>query len=185
MTPNDRCLADTQVPITPGSDNNHVRILQTPGRVVILHEKIHDFRIVALAPPSGSPVRLRQWLGVSRGRWEGDTLLVETTSFRADAEHLGSGAGRLVLERFTRRGAGTLDYSFTVTDPSVWTRSWTASMPWRRAAGPRFEYACHEGNYSMTNLLAASRALDAAVDAVGGTGPVRPRSARRGVNARR
>ena len=184
MAPNDRCLVDAQVPVTPGSDNNHVRILQTPGQVVILHEKIHDWRIIPLAPRSGSPVRLRQWLGVSRGRWEGDALVVETTSFRADAEHLGSGAGRHVVERFTRRGAGTLDYSFTVTDPSVWTGSWTASVPWRQAEGPSFEYACHEGNYSMTNLLAASRALDAAVDAAGGTGPVRPPSARHGGNAR-
>ena len=184
MTPNDRCLVDAQVPITPGSDNNHVRILQTPGRVVLLHEKIHDFRIIPLARPSGAPARIRQWLGVSRGRWEGDTLVVETAGFHPAADHLGSGAGRRVVERFTRRGPDAIDYSFTVTDPGVWTRSWTAAVPWRRAAGPRFEYACHEGNYSMTNLLAASRALDAALAAVGGMGPVRPRGARPGADAR-
>ena len=157
MELNDRCILDAQVPVTPSSDNNHIRILQSPGYVVLLHEKIHDSRIIPVARQPDLPDRVRQWLGVSRGRWEGDTLLVETNNFHADANHLGSGVHRSVVERLTRRGADAMEYTFTVTDPSVWTRPWSAMVPWRPAEGPLFEYACHEGNYSMTNLLRSSR----------------------------
>ncbi len=170
----DRCIVDRQAPILSSSDNNHVQILQSPGYVVLLHEKIHDFRIVPVTPRPHLPGVVRQWLGVSRGRWEADTLVVETTGFRADAEYLGSGVGRHVVERFTRRGDDRLEYAFTVTDPTVWTRPWSAAAPWRSADGPLFEYACHEGNYAMANLLAGSRAVDSAFAAAGGVGPIRP-----------
>ena len=150
---NDRCLVDRQVPITSSSDNNHVQILQSPGYVVILLEKIHDARIVPVTDQPDLPDHVRQWLGVSRGRWDGDTLVVETKNFDARADFLGSGVDRQVVERFTRRGEDAIEYSFTVTDLSTWTRPWSAMVPWRAAEGPLFEYACHEGNYSMTNIL--------------------------------
>ena len=98
---------------------------------------------------------------MSRGRWEGDTLVVETQNFHPQADYLGSGANRHVVERFTRRGADAIEYSFTVTDASVWTRPWSAMAPWNAVEGPLFEYACHEGNYGMTNLLTGSRAVEA------------------------
>lgn len=160
LEPNARCILDRQVPIISSSDNNHVQILQTPGYVVILQEKIHDFRIVPVPDQPDLPDQVRQWLGVSRGRWEGDTLVVETKNFHAQADFFGSGVDRHVVERFTRRGEDAIEYSFTVTDPSVWTRPWSAMVPWRAAEGPLFEYACHEGNYSMTNILSSSRAVE-------------------------
>ena len=158
--PNDRCLVDTQVPIAPSSDNNHVHILQSPGYVVILQEKIHDARIIPVTDQPDLPDHVQQWLGVSRGRWEGDTLVVETKNFHPQADYLGSGANRYVVERFSRRGADALEYSFTVTDPTVWTRPWSAMVPWRMATGPIFEYACHEGNYSMPLMLRGARAVE-------------------------
>ena len=161
MEPNDRCIVDRQVPVASGGDNDHVRLLQLPGYVVILQEKIHDFRIVPVTGDSDLSDGIRQWLGVSRGRWEGETLVVETTSFHVQADYLGSGPDRHVVERFTRQGENVIEYTFTVTDPSVWTRPWTATMPWRAAEGPLFEYACHERNYSMTNMLVGSRAVEA------------------------
>ncbi|MXZ72008.1 MAG: hypothetical protein F4Z04_10995 [Acidobacteria bacterium] len=161
MEPNDRCIADRQVPVRAAGENDHVQILQAPGYVVILRERIHDFRIIPVADRPGLPDGVRQWLGVSRGRWEGATLVVETTNFHPEAQYLGSGPHGHVVERFTRRGENSLEYTFTVTDPSVWTRPWTATLPWRATDGPLFEYACHEGNYSMTNLLVSARAVEA------------------------
>ena len=156
---NARCLLDSQVPITSSSDNNHVQILQSPGYVVIVHEKIHDFRIIPVTDQPDLPDQIRQWLGVSRGRWEGDTLLVETKNFTAQ-DTFGSGIDRNVVERFTRRGESAIEYSFTVTDLSVWMRSWSAMVPWHAAEGPIFEYACHEGNYSMPLMLRGARAVE-------------------------
>ena len=157
----DRCLVYRHVPITSSGYNNHVHILQSPGYVAIFQEQIHDFRIIPVVDAPALPDHVRQWLGVSRGRWEGDTLVVETTNFHAQADYLGSGPRRSVVERFTRRGPDAIEYAFTVTDPGVWTRPWSAMVPWRPAEGPLFEYACHEGNYGMTNLLASSRAVEA------------------------
>ena len=106
------------------------------------------------------PDQVRQWLGVSRGRWDGDTLVVETKNFHAQEDFFGSGVDRHVVERFTRRGEDAIEYSFTVTDLSIWTRPWSAMVPWRAAEEPLLEYACHEGNYSMTNILSSSRAAE-------------------------
>ena len=158
---NTRCLLD-QVPIRPSSDNDNVRILQSPGYVVIFLEEIHDFRIVPVTDQPNLPDQVRQWLGVSRGRWEGDTLVVETQNFDAEAELFGSGVNRHVVERFTRRGEDAIEYSFTVTDPSVWTQPWSAMVPWRATEGPLFEYACHEGNYSMPLILSGARTQERA-----------------------
>ena len=157
----DRCLVYRHVPITSSGYNNHVHILQSPGYVAIFQEQIHDFRIIPVFEQPALPDQVRLWLGVSRGHWEGDTLVVETGNFHAQTDYLGSGPNRRVVERFSRRGADAIEYSFTVTDPSVWTRPWSGMVPWRPAEGPTFEYACHEGNYGMTNLLTSSRAVEA------------------------
>ncbi len=157
----DRCLVYRHVPITSSGYNNHVHVLQSPGYVAIFQEQIHDFRIIPVFDQPKLPDQVRLWLGVSRGHWEGDTLVVETTNFYDQTDYLGSGPNRHVVERFTRRGKDAIEYSFTVTDPTIWTRPWTAMVPWRPAEGPIFEYACHEGNYGMTNLLTSSRAVEA------------------------
>ena len=157
----DRCLVYRHVPITSSGYNNHVHILQSPGYVAIFQEQIHDFRIIPVTDRPELPDQVRHWLGVSRGHWEGDTLVVETRNFHAQTDYLGSGPNRRVVERFTRHGGDAIEYSFTVTDPSVWTRPWSGMVPWRPAEGPTFEYACHEGNYGMTNLLTSSRAVEA------------------------
>ena len=100
----DRCLVYRHVPITSSGYNNHVHILQSPGYVAIFQEQIHDFRIIPVTDQPELPGRVRQWLGVSRGHWEGETLVVETKNFYAQTDYLGSGPNRHVVERFTRRG---------------------------------------------------------------------------------
>ena len=152
-----RCLLDREVPIRPSSDNDNVHILQAPGYVVIFYEKIHSVRIIPVTDQPGVTGRIRQWLGVSRGHWEGGTLVVETENFDARADLFGSGSNLHVAERFTRRGEDAIRYSFTVTDPSVWTQSWSAQVPFRATEAPIFEYACHEGNYSMPLMLRGAR----------------------------
>jgi hypothetical protein len=154
----DRCLVYRPVPITSSGYNNHVHVLQSPGYVVILQEQIHDVRIIPVTNQPALLSDVRQWLGVSRGHWEGETLVVETTGFYHQADYLGSHVNRQVVERFTRTAVDGIAYEFTVTDPTVWTRPWTGMVPWRPTEGPMFEYACHEGNYGMTNLLTSSRA---------------------------
>ena len=156
----DRCLVYRPVPITSSGYNNHVHVLQSPGWVVIFQEQIHDIRFIPVTDRPPLPDHVVQWLGVSRGRWEGDTLVVETGNFYEQADYLGSSVGRRVVERFTRVADDAVRYEFTVSDPSVWTRPWTGEVPWRPAEGPLFEYACHEGNYGMTNLLTSSRAVE-------------------------
>ena len=156
----DRCLVYRPVPITSSGYNNHVHVLQSPGYVVIFQEQIHDVRIIPLSDQPVLPDQMRQWLGVSRGRWDGDTLVVETNNFYEQADYLGSNVNRRVTERFTRVADDVIEYAFTVSDPTVWTEPWSGMVPWRPAEGPLFEYACHEGNYGMTNLLTSSRAED-------------------------
>ncbi len=154
----DRCLVYRPVPITSSGYNNHVHVLQSPGYVVIFQEQIHDVRIIPVSDQPVLPDQMRQWLGVSRGRWDGDTLVVETNNFYEQADYLGSNVNRRVTERFTRVAEDVIEYAFTVDDPTVWTEPWSGMVPWRPAEGPLFEYACHEGNYGMTNLLTSSRA---------------------------
>ena len=154
----DRCLVYRPVPITSSGYNNHVHVLQSPGYVVILQEQIHDVRIIPVSDQPVLPDQMRQWLGVSRGQWDGDTLVVETNNFYEQADYLGSNVNRRVTERFTRVADDVIEYAFTVSDPTVWTEPWSGMVPWRPAEGPLFEYACHEGNYGMTNLLTSSRA---------------------------
>jgi hypothetical protein len=154
---NERCIVYRPVPVSSSGYNNNNQIVQTPGYVAMLQEQIHEVRIIPLDGRPHLGDGIRQWLGDSRGRWEGNTLVVETTNFNDRTNYQGSGANRHVVERFTRVDENTLRYEFTVTDPTVWTRSWTGEVPWQKTEGPIFEYACHEGNYGMTNLLNGAR----------------------------
>jgi hypothetical protein len=156
----DRCLVgfNSGPPMIPGAYNNNVQIVQAPGTVVIINEMVHNARII---PTDGRPhTALRQWSGDSRGRWEGDTLVVETTNFRRETSLQGSTADTRLVERFTRIDAGTIKYEFTVSDPNSYTQPWSAMVPLMRIPGPLFEYACHEGNYALPNILAGTRARE-------------------------
>ena len=160
----ERCILgmNSGPPMNPSAYNNNVQLLQTPGTVVIFNEMVHDARIVPLDGRPHLPAGLRQWMGDSRGRWEGETLVVETTNFLRETNFEGSSSRLHVVERFTRTGPETLVYEFTVEDPRTWTQPWTARIPMRRTAGPIFEYACHEGNYGLFNILTGARARERA-----------------------
>jgi hypothetical protein len=144
--------------MVPSAYNNNVQIFQTPDTVVILNEMIHNARIVPLDGRPHIPQDIRQWVGDARGRFEGDTLVVETTNFLRDTHFTGSSAALHLVERFTRVAPETLRYEFTASDPDTWTRPWTAAIPMKLSDGTLYEYACHEGNYGMYNLLAGARA---------------------------
>jgi hypothetical protein len=145
-------------PMLPSAYNNNYQIVQAPGYVMILVEMIHDARIIPTDGRPHLPPGVRQWLGDSRGRWEGNTLVVETTNFTDKTTFRGSGDTLRLIERFTRTDPGTLTYEFTVEDETSFVRPWTAEIPMVKAEGPLFEYACHEGNYGMENVLAGARA---------------------------
>ena len=172
----DRCIAGFNAgpPITPLTYNNNMQLFQTPGHVVVYTEMIHTARVVALDGRPALTDNIRLWSGDSRGYWEGDTLVVETANFNEQRQWIPyrfprgvvSTTNLRLVERFTRVDADTLEYTFTVSDPETWTSPWTASMPMHRTDSPLFEYACHEGNYSMAGSLAGQRAVDkAAADA--------------------
>ncbi len=159
----DRCIVGFNAgpPVTPGPYLNHLQVFQSPGYVALLPE-MGDARIIPTdGPPHGTQ---RQWRGDSRGRWEGDTLVVETLHARTFIREPASPALRLE-ERFTRAGDGTLLYEVRVDDPTIWTRPWAFEVPMTRSAGPLYEYACHEGNYAMPNILSAARAEERAAGA--------------------
>ena len=182
-----RCILgfNSGPPMIPTLYNANVQIVQTPDHVALLNEMVHSVRMVPLDGRPGAPPAIRQWLGDSRGRWEGDTLVVTTTNFtdqvfdpsngprRRDGgdpaaaaseriEMLGGnmrplGGGLTLVERFTRTGEDTLLYRFTMHDPAWYTAAWTAQIPMTRSNGPVYEYACHEGNHSIVNILAGAR----------------------------
>jgi hypothetical protein len=168
----ERCLIgfNSGPPMVPSGYNNHMQIVQTPSHVAILNEMNHDVRIVPLDGRAALPGSLRQWAGVSRGHWEGDTLVVRTTNFTdktasfspSVATAVGSGATLTLIERFRRADATTLHYEFTVEDPSTFTRPFTALVPMQKSDQPVFEYACHEGNYGLRSILRGARAEEAA-----------------------
>jgi hypothetical protein len=137
--------------------NNNIMIVQTPETAVIVHEMIHEARVVPLdgRPRLGKAVT--GWIGDSRGRWEGDTLVVETTNFNGKNNYRGSTTGLRLTERYTRSGQDRLELRLTVEDPSTWERPWTVLLPMRPTEGELGEYACHEGNFSMFNLLEVAR----------------------------
>ena len=156
----DRCLLGFNAgpPMVSSAYNNNVLILQTPDHVVIVNEMVHNARII---PLDGRPhVGLAQYSGDSRGRWDGDTLVVDTTHFLRETSLGGSSRDTTLVERFRRVDADTVMYEFTVDDPNGFTRPWTARMPLRRTDGPLFEYACHEGNIGLAGILAGARRLN-------------------------
>jgi hypothetical protein len=156
----ERCIlwGNEGPPMMPVGYNSNLQIVQGNGYVAILQEMIHDVRII---PTDGSPhlpSTVREWMGDSRGHWEGDTLVVDTTNFTDKTAFRGSGENLHVVERFRRVNADTILYQFTVDDPSTWTRSWSGEIPMTKIQGPIYEYACHEGNYGMANNLSGARA---------------------------
>ncbi len=164
----DRCLMGFNAgpPITPGGYNQNVQIFQTPDEVVLLTEMVHTVRVVPLDGRPALDEDLAQWSGDSRGRWEGDTLVVETANFDVDRNWRGASADMRLEERFTRVDADTLEYEYTVTDSDTWVAPWTVNLPMVRSDLPLFEYACHEGNYSMETMLAGARTDEAAARVV-------------------
>jgi hypothetical protein len=153
----ERCIVGFNAgpPMTPSYYNNNVQIFQAPGYVAILNEMVHNARII---PTDGRPHgSIRQWSGDSRGRWEGETLVVETVNFKQETSLTGSSANTKVVERFTRIDPNTIRYEFRVEDPTTYTRPWSAVMPLNKTDEWLFEYACHEGNYGLFNIMAGAR----------------------------
>jgi len=163
----ERCLLGfTGVsPVFPSLYNNFKRIVQTDQYVMIELEMVHDARIVRLNSQH-PPAEVRKWLGDSIGRWEGDTLVVETTNFRPESSPgRGGTENAKVTERFTRLADGNLLYNFTVEDPASWTAPWTGEYLWRASEERVFEYACHEGNYALGNIMRGARMLEKEAEA--------------------
>ena len=166
----DRCILGwhSGPPIIPGNQSNFVQLIQTRDHVVIHSELNHDARIVPLNDPSPPEPTFRDYTGISRGRWEHDTLVVETTNFTSQgvgnlafrSQSGGTDENMHLVERFTRTGPDTLVYEFTVTDLTIWTQPWTASVTMFKTNDRIYEFACHEGNYSMTTFLSNARAKE-------------------------
>ena len=157
----DRCILGFNAgpPMTAGSYNNNVNIMQVPGYVVIVNEMVHNARIIPIDDDAPRHA-LRQWSGESRGHWDGETFVIETYNFTTETSLRGSSKDTHVIERFRRVDPDTVIYEFTVEDPNNLTRPWTAMMPLRRTDGPLFEYACHEGNIGMEGIMAGARRLE-------------------------
>ena len=174
----ERCILGFNVgpPITPGGYNQNIQIFQSANHVAILNEMVHDTRIVPLDGRPHLPDSVRQWMGDSRGRWEGDTLVVETRNFSdlvssfssSVAGSLGNAYEMHVTERFRRVDETTLMYEYTVNDPATFTRPFTARLLMKKGEAPLYEYACHEGNYGLFNILSGARAEEAEAAATGG-----------------
>ena len=155
----DRCIMGFNAgpPMRSSAYNNNVMIFQSPGYVTILNEMVHNARIIPIGDTASPP--FPQYSGVSRGHWEGETLVIETTQFRGGSSGLTSPNMHLI-EYLTRLDPDTVAYEYTVTDPTVYTAPYTVMMPFRRTDGPLFEYACHEGNYGLYGILAGARELE-------------------------
>lgn len=163
----ERCIAYHGVPPLPTGYNNNYIIAQTRDHVAIYHEMMHETRIIPLDGRPHVGPRIQLWLGDARGRWEGDTLVVETTNFTdkilsiSGIGMFGTGTSTMkVVERFARVDADTIDYRFTVEDPASFTKPFTAVLPMRKDPGPVYEYACHEGNHGLLGILAGARAQE-------------------------
>jgi hypothetical protein len=164
--PEDRSLAERCLlfnagpPMLPGPYNNNVQIIQTRDSVIIANEMIHDTRIVPLDGRPHLPPAVRRWQGDPRGHWEGDTLVVDTTNFSDRTNFRGADENLHLIERFRRDGGERLDYTFTIDDPTVFSRPWTVTLPMSMSNGRIYEYACHEGNYAIEGILRGARAQD-------------------------
>jgi hypothetical protein len=156
----ERCIMGFNAgpPMLPSAYNNNVHLVQSKDHVVILNEMVHDARVVPL--DGRGPLKVPQWSGSSRGHWEGSTLVVETKGFYQTTSFPGSSPTMQVVEKFTRVSPDVLMYEFTITDPTTWTKPFTAQVPMKRSSEALFEYACHEGNYGMTGILAGARTLE-------------------------
>jgi hypothetical protein len=152
----ERCLT-FGTPRVGAGYNSYYQIVQSPGYVAIIHELGHEVRIIPVDRREHVGSQLRQWLGDSRGHWDGDTLVVETTNFSAKSTFNGSSRSLHLVERFRRVGQNTLNYEFTVSDPTVWTRPWTVMIPLKGTEDKIYEYACHEGNTGMEGILSGHR----------------------------
>ena len=159
----ERCLT-RDLPRLSGAYNNNFQLFQTEGYVAILNEMIHEVRMIPLDGRPHVSDTIRQWQGTSTGRWDGDTLVVETINFTDHTNFRGAKENLNLIERFTRIDADTLLYEFTVEDPTTWTRPWSAAVPMVRNDGRMYEYACHEGNYGMVGILAGARADEKAAE---------------------
>ena len=156
----ERCITgfNSGPPMLPSAYNMNVQIFQTASHVILLNEMVHNARIIPLDGRDHGTVP--QWTGVSRGHYDGDTLVVETKNFLRETSFRNSSERLHLVERFQRLNERTLIYTFTVTDPTTWTRPWTVELPMRRSNLPIFEYACHEGNYGMDGTLTGARAVE-------------------------
>ena len=159
-----RCLqwGTSGPPMVPAGYNNNYQIVQTRDYVAINVEMIHDTRIIPLDGRAHISPSIRRWMGDSVGHWEGDTLVVDTTNFTDKTHFRGSGQNLHVVERFTRTGVDTILYRFTIDDPAAFTKPWTGEVAMYPAPGLIYEYACHEGNYSLTSMLAGARMTEKA-----------------------
>jgi hypothetical protein len=156
--PHERCLVfGAGPPILPGPYNNNLQIVQTRDTLVVVTEMIHDARIVPLDGRPPPPPQLRSWLGFSRGRWEGETLVIETTQFTDHTSLRGSDEHLRVVERFSLEGPDALRYEFTIENPTAFTRPWSGAYTMTRTTDLMYEFACHEGNYGLANMLQAAR----------------------------
>ena len=144
----------------PQAYNNNIQILQTPNAVLILNEMVHDIRIVPIDGRPHIPENIRQWHGDPRGHWEGETLVVESTNFSGKTNFRRASENLRLVERFTRTGSNTLQYEFTVEDSTTWVQPWTVSFPMIRGDQPIYEFACHEGNHGLENILRIARNLE-------------------------
>lgn len=153
-------------PMVPPAYNDLIQVLQTPNQVTFVREVATNLpRVISTDNRPHLPASIRQWGGDSRGHWEGDTLVVDTTNFNDKVAFMGASARMHVVERFTRTSADLIRYTFTVSDPDTWTAPWTAELPMERTDGPRHEYTCHEANYGLANILRGARAAEAKAQA--------------------
>ena len=160
----ERCIlmGQERLPMVPGvNDNNLLQIVQGPGWVAMLHEINHHTRVIPTDGRSHIPQRIRQWQGESVGRWEGNTLVVDTANFTDQTPNFrGSGEKLHLVERFTRVSDDTIVYQFTVEDPTTWAKPWTVEIPMKKTPGPVYEWACHEGNTMLSNILRGARVAE-------------------------
>ena len=151
-----RCIT-RGLPQLPSAYNSNHQIVQSAGYVVVLSERIHDARVIPLDGRPHVPSTIRSYLGDPRGHWEGNTLVVDTTNFTDKYSFRGSDRNLHLIERFTRVDADTINYEFTIDDPTSFTKPWTAQVPLQAIQNPMYEYACHEGNYGMSGALKGAR----------------------------
>jgi hypothetical protein len=153
----ERCITYGSPQLTAGYQS-YYQIVQTPNSVIIMTEMIHDARVIPLDGRPHAPAMIQQWLGDSRGHWEGGTLVIDTTNYKPRSFMSVSSEKLHVIERISRSGADSLKYEIAIDDPGTWTRPWSLMIPLRRSPTPVFEYACHEGNVGLAGILAGARA---------------------------